>query len=173
MRVFHTWQYCQCHHWWELHQGKSTWPLYDLVLSDSSRLYSHLTYLQEVIFGSLDASGKENGHGLLNGIENVMSHVYIPALKKMQKGWGSLDNSNSTVRHDFMNKLEAFVSTLVSKWYVPPLSLSLSASASQPQPLSLCLSVGLVIVQYNTLHPCIPMLNVSKYVQLALYSSWK
>lgn len=63
----------------------------------------------------LDAAGKESGHGLLNGVENVMSHIYIPALKKLSKGWGALENGNSAVRHDFMNKLEGFVSILVSK----------------------------------------------------------
>ena len=67
------------------------------------------------MFGILDASGKENGHGLLNGIENVMSNVYIPALKKAVNGWGALDNGNTSVRHDFMNKLEGFVSILVSE----------------------------------------------------------
>ena len=72
-------------------------------------------FFQEVIFGILDASGKENGHGLLNGIENVMSHIYIPALRKLEKGWGALENGNSGVRQDFMNKLEGFVSILVSK----------------------------------------------------------
>jgi len=67
------------------------------------------------LFGTLDASGKEHGHGLLNGIENVMSHIYIPALKKAVKGWGALENGNTSVRHDFMNKLEGFVNILVSE----------------------------------------------------------
>lgn len=71
-----------------------------------------------MIFGILDAAAKDNGHGLLNGIENVMSNIYIPALRKLEKGWGSLGNGNSSVRQDFMNKLEGFVSILVSKCIV-------------------------------------------------------
>lgn len=53
---------------------------------------------------------------MLNGIENVMSNIYIPALKKSANGWGALENGNTSVRHDFMNKLEGFVSILVSEY---------------------------------------------------------
>ncbi|KAF6020163.1 DNAH5 [Bugula neritina] len=117
-------------------------------------------FSKEVLFGTLDASGKEHGHGLLNGIENVMSHIYIPALKKAVKGWGALENGNTSVRHDFMNKLEGFVNILVSaqeslyeKVNLKPCSMDLSlimtpsdyqtvaASTEQLEAIEDCMSV--------------------------------
>lgn len=64
----------------------------------------------------MDATARGNGHGLLHAVENIMSSVFIPSLRKLQKGWGHLENESSAgTRNDFLNNLESFVSVLVGE----------------------------------------------------------
>ncbi|CAH1780133.1 unnamed protein product, partial [Owenia fusiformis] len=61
----------------------------------------------------MDASKGCNGHGLLNAVEDVMSRIFIPSLRKLEKGWGSLQTkAGEPVRTDFLNNLDSFVSVL-------------------------------------------------------------
>ena len=74
---------------------------------------------QEVNFTVLDtAEAGTNGHGLLNGIEKLLTSVFIPSLRKLDKGWGQLDNkAGQTTKVDFLNSLDAFVAVLSGRKY--------------------------------------------------------
>ena len=62
----------------------------------------------------LDSTSKGNGHGLLHGVESLLSSFFIPSLKKQQKGWGKLDSAEGQqTQHNFLNTLDSFVSMLV------------------------------------------------------------
>ena len=64
----------------------------------------------------LDGASKGNGHGLLHAFENILSTVFIPSLRKLEKGWGDLEGpGGAQARQDFLNKLDSFVAALVSK----------------------------------------------------------
>lgn len=53
-------------------------------------------------------------NGLLPAIQRLMSDIFIPSLKKMDKGWGFLDNqAGQHTREEFINSLESFVGVLV------------------------------------------------------------
>lgn len=74
----------------------------------------------------MDASGRgvtngsyTDGQGVLNAVATVLSNVFIPSLQRLQKGWGSLDESpnGSVVKTDFINNLDSFVGVLVGKCY--------------------------------------------------------
>ena len=68
---------------------------------------------QEVNFMTMDAGTKNSGHGLLQAVENILSSVFIPSLKKLDKGWGVLDNAaQSQTKTDFLNNLDSFVAVL-------------------------------------------------------------
>lgn len=72
---------------------------------------------QEVTFTRLDTSGNgKNGSGLLHAVETLLSSIFIPALKNLDKGWGALGTpSGEQVRQDFLNTLDSFVSVLVGE----------------------------------------------------------
>lgn len=65
----------------------------------------------------LDCNGHgSNGRGLLRAVENVLSSVFIPALKKLESGWEQLSiEDREGVRSDFLNSLDSFVSVLVGE----------------------------------------------------------
>ena len=64
----------------------------------------------------MDGASKGNGHGVLHAFEYILSTVFIPSLRKLQKGWGDLEGpSGAHTREDFLNKLDSFVSALVSE----------------------------------------------------------
>ena len=64
----------------------------------------------------LDASGSTNGHGLLHGIESVMSSLFLPSLRSLQSGWGHLETPDGLrSRTDFLNTLDTFVSVIVGQ----------------------------------------------------------
>ncbi len=64
----------------------------------------------------MDGASKGNGHGLLHAFQHIFSSVFIPSLRKLEKGWGELDGaSRQQTREDFLNTLDAFVSALVGK----------------------------------------------------------
>ncbi|CAH1798803.1 unnamed protein product, partial [Owenia fusiformis] len=63
---------------------------------------------QEINFGLLDSNG---GH-ILDGIEKLLSRMWVPALKS-QEDWGSLNDGNKNQVVDFVDQLEKFVATLV------------------------------------------------------------
>jgi dynein heavy chain len=68
-----------------------------------------------VNFTRLDTNGKSNGHGLLHAMEGLLSSIFIPALRNLDKGWGALDNSpmGGQTKTDFLHTLDSFVSVLV------------------------------------------------------------
>ncbi len=71
---------------------------------------------QEVTFMMVDGASKGNGHGILHAVENLLSTVFIPSLRKLESGWGELDGpAGVQIRDDFLNKLDSFVSSLVSE----------------------------------------------------------
>lgn len=78
-------------------------------------LKSMIFYFQEINFTRLDTTGNgKNGSGLLHAIEDLLTSIFIPALKHMDKGWGHLDSPTGvSVRTDFLNTLDSFVSVLV------------------------------------------------------------
>ena len=83
------------------------------------KLFSN-NFFQELLFNVMDAScpGGRKGQGLLQGVEKVLSHMFIPALRKAFKGWGDLDNKESKkIREDFLNMLDSFVTILVSECF--------------------------------------------------------
>ena len=68
---------------------------------------------KEVNFMTMDAGAKNSGHGLLQAVENILSSVFIPSLKKLDKGWGNLDSAaTSQTKTDFLNNLDSFVAVL-------------------------------------------------------------
>lgn len=72
---------------------------------------------QEVTFTILDTNGHgKNGAGLLYAVEHLLSSIFIPALKSLDKGWGELESKGAIqTRLDFLNTLDSFVSVLVGE----------------------------------------------------------
>ena len=65
---------------------------------------------------TMDAGSKSDGHGLLHAVQSLLNSVFIPSLKKLEKGWGHLDTPmGSQTKTDFLNNLDSFVSVLVGK----------------------------------------------------------
>uniref|UniRef100_A0AAV2MBY1 Dynein heavy chain 5, axonemal n=1 Tax=Knipowitschia caucasica TaxID=637954 RepID=A0AAV2MBY1_KNICA len=65
---------------------------------------------RDVNFNILDT----NEGGLLKSVEQLLSEVFIPTLRKMNHGWGELASAQAqTVKHDFISSLESFVEVLV------------------------------------------------------------
>uniref|UniRef100_A0A4W3HHM2 Dynein, axonemal, heavy chain 5 n=1 Tax=Callorhinchus milii TaxID=7868 RepID=A0A4W3HHM2_CALMI len=64
---------------------------------------------KDINFNILDTSDV----GLLKAVEHLLSEVFVPALKRMNHGWGELNSAQtSTVRQDFLSSLDGFVSIL-------------------------------------------------------------
>ena len=62
---------------------------------------------------TMDAGAKNSGHGLLQAVESILSTVFIPSLKKLDKGWGDLDKEpTNQTKTDFLNNLDSFVAVL-------------------------------------------------------------
>ncbi|XP_064611990.1 dynein axonemal heavy chain 5-like isoform X2 [Liolophura sinensis] len=82
---------------------------------NTSVAITEVNIVKEINFTILDTNGHgKNGRGLLHAIENLMSSIFIPALKRLEKGWGELQTPAGTpVRTDFLNCLDSFVSVLV------------------------------------------------------------
>lgn len=67
---------------------------------------------QEICFTKLDTEGRA-GQGLLGAVEALLTNVYIPAFKAMNKGWENLDSPDGLViRNSFFNTLQSFASVL-------------------------------------------------------------
>lgn len=49
--------------------------------------------------------------GLLKSVEQLLSDIFIPTLRKMNHGWGDAATSQA-VKQDFISSLEGFVSVL-------------------------------------------------------------
>ena len=65
----------------------------------------------------LDTSSKKNGHGLLNAVESILSTVFVPSLRKLEKGWGALDSPpGAQTKTDFLNSLDSFISVLTCEF---------------------------------------------------------
>ena len=65
--------------------------------------------LQDVNFNILDTTEG----GLLKSVEQLLSEVFIPTLKKMNHGWGEVASPQAqSVKHDFISSLENFVNVL-------------------------------------------------------------
>ena len=53
------------------------------------------------------------GVGLLKSVEQLLSEIFIPTLRKMNHGWGELASPQAQdIKRDFMASLENFVSVL-------------------------------------------------------------
>ncbi|KAK7469850.1 hypothetical protein BaRGS_00036128, partial [Batillaria attramentaria] len=70
---------------------------------------------KEINFTLLDAAGQgANGRGLLSAVEGLLSSVYIPALKQLEKGWEQLyTQDGQAIRNSFLSSLDSFVTVLV------------------------------------------------------------
>ena len=75
-------------------------------------------FFQEINFTILDANGQgKNGSGLLFAVEQLLSSIFLPALKSLDKGWGALESKGACqTRMDFLNSLDSFVTVLVGKY---------------------------------------------------------
>ncbi|XP_012940947.1 dynein heavy chain 5, axonemal [Aplysia californica] len=83
--------------------------------STSNTSVTEQNMTKEINFTMLDCNGQgANGRGLLHAVENVLSNVFIPALKKLENGWEQLSNQEGDgIRSEFLNSLDSFVSVLV------------------------------------------------------------
>ncbi|XP_062848702.1 dynein axonemal heavy chain 5 [Trichomycterus rosablanca] len=64
---------------------------------------------RDVNFNMLDTTGV----GLLKSVEQLLSEIFIPTLRKMNHGWGELSSPQAQpVKQDFISSLENFVSVL-------------------------------------------------------------
>ncbi|KAF5899802.1 dynein heavy chain 5, axonemal, partial [Clarias magur] len=64
---------------------------------------------RDVNFNMLDTVGV----GLLKSVEQLLSEIFIPTLRKMNHGWGELSSPQAhSVKQDFISSLESFVSVL-------------------------------------------------------------
>lgn len=71
--------------------------------------FTSLLRFQEVNFNMLDT--REGG--LLKSVEQLLSDIFIPTLRKMNHGWGDAATSQAqAVKQDFISSLEGFVSVL-------------------------------------------------------------
>lgn len=53
------------------------------------------------------------GVGLLKSVEQLLSDIFIPALRNMNDGWGEPgDPQAQAVKQDFISSLDSFVSVL-------------------------------------------------------------
>lgn len=52
--------------------------------------------------------------GLLKSVEQLLSEIFIPTLRKMNHGWGELASPQAqTIKQEYISSLESFVSVLV------------------------------------------------------------
>ncbi|KAI7806102.1 putative dynein heavy chain 5 [Triplophysa rosa] len=64
---------------------------------------------KDVNFNMLEATGV----GLLKSVEQLLSKIYIPALRNMNDGWGEPEDPQAqAVKQDFISSLDSFVSVL-------------------------------------------------------------
>ncbi|KAK6274316.1 hypothetical protein J4Q44_G00392830, partial [Coregonus suidteri] len=64
---------------------------------------------REVNFNMLDTTEV----GMLKSVEQLLSEIFIPTLKKMNHGWGELASPQAqSVKQDFISSLDSFVSVL-------------------------------------------------------------
>ncbi|KAM7382615.1 hypothetical protein PAMP_002338 [Pampus punctatissimus] len=64
---------------------------------------------RDVNFNMLDTTEV----GLLKSVEQLLSEIFIPTLRKMNHGWGELASTQAqAVKQDFISSLESFVSVL-------------------------------------------------------------
>ncbi|XP_053402509.1 dynein axonemal heavy chain 5-like isoform X4 [Mercenaria mercenaria] len=82
---------------------------------DPSAVITDQNMVKDINFTILDTNGHgRNGAGLLYAVEHLLSNIFIPALKNLDKGWGALESKGSAqTRVDFLNMLDSFVSVLV------------------------------------------------------------
>ncbi|XP_015212531.2 dynein axonemal heavy chain 5 isoform X1 [Lepisosteus oculatus] len=65
---------------------------------------------RDVNFNMLDTTEV----GLLKSVEQLLSEIFIPTLKKMNYGWGDLASPQAaSVRQDFLSSLDSFVAVLI------------------------------------------------------------
>ncbi|XP_013370435.1 PREDICTED: dynein heavy chain 5, axonemal isoform X2 [Chinchilla lanigera] len=77
---------------------------------DSSKAITPENIHREVSFNMLDTADG----GLLNSVRCLLSDVFIPALRASSHGWGELEGLQDapSIRQEFLNSLEGFVSVL-------------------------------------------------------------
>lgn len=64
---------------------------------------------QDVNFNMLDTTEV----GLLKSVEQLLSEIFIPTLRKLNHGWGEVASPQAqAVKQDFISSLESFVSVL-------------------------------------------------------------
>ena len=93
-------------------------PLHGLCLlftrPSPSIAITEANIMKEINFTQLDTGAKDNGYGLLHAVEHLLSTVFVPSLRSLDKGWGTLDSKEgATIKSDFLNNLDGFVDTLI------------------------------------------------------------
>ncbi|XP_065102327.2 dynein axonemal heavy chain 5 [Paramisgurnus dabryanus] len=77
--------------------------------SNTSKPITSENIHRDVNFNMLDTTGVS----LLKSVEQLLSEIFIPTLKKMSHGWGELASPQAqAVKQDFISSLDSFVSVL-------------------------------------------------------------
>nr|XP_055066586.1 dynein axonemal heavy chain 5 [Misgurnus anguillicaudatus] len=77
--------------------------------SNTSKPITSENIHRDVNFNTLDTTGVS----LLKSVEQLLSEIFIPTLKKMSHGWGELASPQAqAVKQDFISSLDSFVSVL-------------------------------------------------------------
>ncbi|WAR12300.1 DYH5-like protein [Mya arenaria] len=67
-----------------------------LKTGDPNAAINEQTMVKEINFTILDTNGHgKNGAGLLSAVEHLLSSIFIPALKSLDKGWGALESKGA------------------------------------------------------------------------------
>ncbi|XP_040833581.1 dynein heavy chain 5, axonemal [Ochotona curzoniae] len=80
------------------------------IRTDSSKAVTPENIHREVSFNVLDTADG----GLLNSMRQLLSHIFIPALRATGHGWGELEGLQEAaqIQQEFLKSLEGFVSVL-------------------------------------------------------------
>uniref|UniRef100_A0A3Q3KDZ6 AAA+ ATPase domain-containing protein n=1 Tax=Monopterus albus TaxID=43700 RepID=A0A3Q3KDZ6_MONAL len=81
----------------------------DVALTGVCVFFTRANTSKDINFNMLDTTEG----GLLKGVEQLLSEIFIPTLRKMNHGWGELASPQAeAVKQDFISSLESFVSVL-------------------------------------------------------------
>ncbi|XP_077982678.1 dynein axonemal heavy chain 5-like [Glandiceps talaboti] len=77
---------------------------------DASRTITNENITKDVSFTVFDTD-----KGLLNSVENILTTIFVPSLRKNTGSWGNISNGDAAnIRGDFLNTMDSFVSVLVA-----------------------------------------------------------
>jgi hypothetical protein len=84
----------------------------------------YILSLQDICFTKLDTEGV-TGKGLLAAIESLLTLVYLPSCRALDKGWENLDSPEGLpIRNAFFNAMENFHSVLTGEIRIFPYDLT-------------------------------------------------